>query len=93
MLLKALAELGLEPSERCWYAGDSTTDVIAAKDAGITAIFYNGAHWSQSWLDKIFPGTVSHPHRPDAVVDSIGELTGLARRMLANGTRVERARA
>ena len=93
MLLKALAELGLEPSERCWYAGDSTTDVIAAKDAGITAIFYNGAHWSQSWLDKIFPGTVSHPHRPDAVVDSIGGLTGLARRMLANGKRVERARA
>ncbi|MCC4309818.1 HAD family hydrolase [Alcanivorax marinus] len=93
MLLKALDQLGLTPGEHCWYAGDSTTDVIAAKDAGVTAIFYNGAHWSQSWLDKIFPGTVSHPHRPDAVVDSIGGLTRLARRMLANGKRVERARA
>lgn len=92
MLLKALAKLGVRPGENCWYLGDSTTDVIAAKEAGITAIFYNGAHWSQAWLDKIFPNTVRHPHRPDAVVDTLAELTGLARLMLAQGLRVERYR-
>ena len=92
MLLKALTQLGIEPGKHCWYAGDSTTDVIAAKEAGVTAIFYNGAHWSQAWLDKIFPGTVRHPHRPDAVIDSIGALTDLARHMLAQGIRVDRYR-
>lgn len=92
MLLKALDQLGIEPGKHCWYAGDSTTDVIAAKEAGVTAIFYNGAHWSQAWLDKIFPGTVRYPHRPDAVIDSIGALTDLARHMLAQGIRVDRYR-
>ena len=43
-------------------------------------------------LDKIFPNTVSHPHRPDAVVTSIADLVHLARVMLAQGKRVDRAR-
>ena len=67
-------------------------DVIAARLAGITPIFYNGAGWSQSWLDKIFPGTLRHPHRPDAVVNTIAEVTELARLMLAQDLRVQRAR-
>ncbi len=93
MLLEALKRLHLPPSEHCWYIGDSTTDVIAAKEAGITSIFYNGAGWPQSWLDKIFPDTIKHPHRPDAVVGSIADLTSLARHLLAQHKRVERAKA
>ena len=92
MLLKALEMLSLPPGPACWYIGDSTTDVIAAKEAGITSIFYNGAGWDQSWLDKIFPDTIKHPHRPDAVVGSIAELTSLARHLLAQHKRVQRAR-
>lgn len=92
MLLKALHDLGLEPGCDCWYIGDSTTDVIAAKEAGITSIFYNGAGWDQAWLDKIFPDTLKHPHGPDAVVGSISELTQLARHLLAQHKRVERAK-
>lgn len=92
MLLEALNRLGIQPGKHCWYVGDSTTDVIAAKEAGVTAVFYNGAHWPESWLDKIFPNTVRHPHRPDAVVESIGELIDLVRHMLAQGLRVERYR-
>ncbi len=92
MLLKAMEALQLEPGPDCWYIGDSTTDVIAAKEAGITSIFYNGAGWDQAWLDKIFPDTIKHPHRPDAVVGSIAELTDLARHLLAQHKRVERAR-
>lgn len=91
MILRALRELDL-PAASCWYVGDSTTDIIAGKAAEVTAIFYNGAQWDQAWIDKIFPNTMRHPHRPDAVVDSIGDLATLARRMLANGLRVKRDR-
>jgi len=92
LLVKALQNLNRPANEHCWYVGDSTTDVIAAKRAGVTAVFYNGAHWGPAWLDKIFPGTVRHPHRPDAVVDSIEELVQLSRYMIAQEKRVERAR-
>ena len=78
-ILLALEELHEEPSLSCWYIGDSTTDIIAAKEAGVTAIYYNGAGWDKDWLDKIFPGTVTHPHRPDVVVDDFKELMHLVR--------------
>jgi len=90
---KALADLNRDADEHCWYVGDSTTDVIAAKRAGVTAVFYNGAGWDEAWLDKIFPNTVRHPDRPDAVINSIGDLVDLARHMLAQDLRVERQRA
>jgi len=91
LLQKAVENLGRDADEHTWYVGDSTTDVIAAKTAGVTAVFYNGAHWGQAWLDKIFPGTVRHPHQPDAVVESIPHLVQLARHMIAQEKRVERA--
>ena len=91
-LLKALSLLNLPPSQQIWYVGDSTTDVIAARLAGITPIFYNGAGWDQAWLDKIFPGSLHHPHRPEAVVDHIADVTRLARLMLAQDLRVQRRR-
>ncbi|MCW8846507.1 MAG: HAD family hydrolase, partial [Gammaproteobacteria bacterium] len=33
-VLKALSNLGMKPGADCWYVGDSTTDVVAAKRAG-----------------------------------------------------------
>ena len=92
MLLEALSRLGLQASEACWYLGDSTTDVIAAKAAGVTSIFYNGACWDQMWLDKIFPGTERHPARPDAVVTDLPGLVAMARHLLAQNIRVTRHR-
>lgn len=83
LLLKALGRLNIEPDTGCWYVGDSTTDVVAAKRAGVTAIFYNGAGWDQTWIDRIFPDTVSHPHKPDAVVDSFPDLEKLVQQFLA----------
>lgn len=79
LLLKALENLGIAPSHSCWYIGDSTTDIVAADRAGVTPIFYNGAQWSPEWLDKIFPNTVRHPHRPEAVVNHFPELLDLVR--------------
>ena len=46
-ILKALENLGVKPAPNCWYVGDSTTDTIAAKRAGITSVFFNGAQWDQ----------------------------------------------
>ncbi|ROO33737.1 HAD family hydrolase [Salinisphaera orenii] len=92
LLLCALRNLGRDADEHTWYVGDSTTDVIAAKRAGVTAVFYNGAGWDQAWLDRIFPGTTRHPDRPDAVVDSIGDLVELARHLLAQELRISRSR-
>jgi len=77
LILKALENLEAEPDHSCWYVGDSTTDIVAADRACVTPIFYNGAHWDQDWIDKIFPGTVRHPHRPEAVVNSFPKLTEL----------------
>lgn len=92
LLIKALDNLGKKPDQHTWYIGDSTTDVIAAKIAGVTAVFYNGAGWNDDWINKIFPGTVRHPYQPDAVVDSMPDLVALARHLLAQEIRVDRAR-
>lgn len=76
-ILKALADLGAEPGPAAWYIGDSSTDTVAAKVAGTTSVFYNGANWEQAWLDKIFPGTERYPHKPDAVVGDFREFLRL----------------
>ena len=91
-LLSALQALDMPADEHVWYVGDSTTDVIAARQAGITPIFYNGAGWSRAWIDRIFPGSPRYPHRPASVVNTIAEVTDLARHMVAQDLRVERAR-
>jgi len=78
LILKALEKIGQPADPHCWYVGDSTTDVVAAKKAGVTAIFYNGAQWEGDWIDKIFPGTSRHPHKPDAVIRKFSELLSLS---------------
>lgn len=78
LILKSLRNLDAASGAQCWYVGDSTTDVIAAKAAGVSAVFYNGAGWDPAWIRKIFPGTSRHPHVPDAVVRDLGELVALA---------------
>lgn len=77
LILKALDNLGMTASTACWYVGDSTTDVVAAKLAEVTAVFYNGAGWDRRWIDKIFPETVTHPHTPDTIINHFDELTEL----------------
>jgi phosphoglycolate phosphatase len=86
LLIMAMKNLEVSADTSCWYVGDSTTDVIAAKEANVTAIFYNGAGWDQHWIDKIFPGTVRHPHKPDAVINHFPELTSLVKRFLLMGS-------
>ena len=84
-ILKALANLGEIPAPNCWYVGDSTTDVIAAKRAGITSVFFNATGWDHAWINKIFPGTAAHPYQPDAIVDDFTELKWLVEECLEVG--------
>ncbi|HUN69654.1 MAG TPA: HAD-IA family hydrolase [Burkholderiales bacterium] len=74
MVLRALEELGLRAGPEVWFIGDSTTDVIAARQAGVRAIFYNGAKWDPRQLVRIFPPE----HPPDAITGDFSALETLA---------------
>jgi len=76
-LVLAAANLGFAPGGDVWYVGDSTTDTIAARVAGMTAVFFNGAQWDTSWLATIFPGSERYPYKPDVVVEDFSELFAL----------------
>lgn len=73
----AAKNLQSDIGKHIWYVGDSTTDVIAAKTAGITSVFFNGALWDLPWLNRIFPGDKRFPHRPDVVVNDFSEFWAL----------------
>lgn len=89
LILKALENLNAKPDLGCWYVGDSTTDTVAAKEAGVTNIFYNGAKWDKAWLNEIFPGTTKHPHKPDAIVNNFKQFMWLVESSLNQERLVE----
>lgn len=72
-IVKAAENLHIPLGAEVWYVGDSTTDVFAAKTAGITSVFFNGALWDLPWLNTIFPCNESYPHKPDVVVNDFSE--------------------
>jgi phosphoglycolate phosphatase len=74
MVRRALEALGLPAGNEVWFVGDSTTDVIAAREAGVRAIFYNGARWGPGHLVRIFPPQ----HPPDAIAADFAALEALA---------------
>lgn len=77
LILSALDQLGVAADPAVWYVGDSTTDTITAKAAGVTSIFYNGAEWEPEWLEKIFPGNEQYPHKPDCIINDFREFNRL----------------
>jgi phosphoglycolate phosphatase len=76
-VLRASENVGAAPGPAVWYVGDSTTDVTAAKLAGVTSVFFNGAQWDDAWLHQIFPGTDRYPHKPDVVVNDFSDFWAL----------------
>jgi phosphoglycolate phosphatase len=80
---KALQDLGEAPGKHVWYVGDSVSDTVSAKTAGIASIFFNGAGGDSEWIESIFPGTALHPYRPDGIVETYRDLSRLV--MLAIG--------
>src|SRR3546814_14972634 len=49
LVLRALRNLQMPADLGCWYVGDSTTDIVAARAAGVSAVFYNGAGRDRHW--------------------------------------------
>ncbi|MCP5162139.1 MAG: HAD-IA family hydrolase [Hahellaceae bacterium] len=76
-LYRAVENLNQPPGLDIWYVGDSTTDVISAKRAAMTSVFFNGAQWDLPWLQKIFPGNERYPFKPDVVVNDFSEFWAL----------------
>lgn len=76
-IYRALQDFEAPPGSDVWYIGDSTSDTISAKTAGITNVFFNGAKGDAEWIETIFPGTAAHPHRPDYVVNNHQDLLKL----------------
>lgn len=81
---RALKDFEAAPGSDIWYVGDSVSDTISAKTAGITNVFFNGAHGDTEWIETIFPGTAAHPHQPDYVVNGFQDLWQLVKRAIAN---------
>ena len=79
---KALENLSVTPGPGTWYDGDTTTEPIAAKRAGVTNIFYHGPGWDHAGQDKNFPDTIRHPYQPDAVVKDSLELLEVVRKFI-----------
>ena len=76
-ILAALRDLDQPANIHAWYVGDSITDITSAKGARIISVFYNGAQWSDAWINRIFPGTTAYPHKPDAIVDNFDDFLKL----------------
>jgi phosphoglycolate phosphatase len=64
-IFKALDNLAVKPGPGTWYIGDSTTDTIAAKRAGVTNVFFNGAGTRSGWT-RFSPTPSVTPTSPTA---------------------------
>jgi phosphoglycolate phosphatase len=84
-ILEALKRLEHPANSHVWYVGDSTTDITSAQAARVTGVFYNGAQWSDAWINRIFPGTPAYPYKSDAIVDNFEEFLKLVRLSLGGG--------
>jgi phosphoglycolate phosphatase len=82
-VFRALRDFEEGPGTDIWYVGDSASDTISAKSAGITSIFFNGVHGDAQWIGAIFPGTAMQPYRPDHIVDNYHDLLRLVELAIA----------
>lgn len=88
-ILRALRDFAADPGADIWYVGDSTSDTVSAKTAGITNIFFNGARGDAEWIKTIFPGTATLPHQPDYIVNDYQELSALVMLTIASGAKAD----
>jgi phosphoglycolate phosphatase len=73
-LLMALAVLGIPPSERVWYVGDTALDMQAARAAGCKAVLVGGAPHD---------GGLDHA-RPDLAFEDAAALSAALQRLARN---------
>ena len=63
---------GLDHSSHAWFVGDSHTDVLTAKSAGMPSIIVRGGYNHGEPLEELDPP-------PDAIVDHLGEVLAMYR--------------
>jgi phosphoglycolate phosphatase len=80
---RVLQDLDAAPGTDVWYVGDSVSDTVSAKTAGITSVFFNGVKGDEEWINTIFPGTPEHPHQPDHIVNDYLTLSRLIKTIIA----------
>lgn len=71
----ALANIDTYPRPETWYIGDSYLDMVTARRAGVTAIFYNGGCRSNAELKELF--NQDPDCQPDAIINSLEDLMDL----------------
>lgn len=71
----ALANIDTYPRPDTWYIGDSYLDMVTARRAGVTAIFYNGGCRSNPELKELF--NQDPDCQPDAIINSLEDLMDL----------------
>ena len=77
VLLESCSGLGILPSTSVWYVGDSPTDMITARAAGLTPIFYNSTLLARPELHSLLDDLGERNGRPDAAVDDFEQLLDL----------------
>ncbi|MGC1507371.1 HAD family hydrolase [Ketobacter sp.] len=77
-----LAQIDTYPRPETWYVGDSYQDMVTARNADVTAIFYNGGCWDQDYLQELF--SANPKARPDAIINSLDELMDLLQEVQEN---------
>jgi phosphoglycolate phosphatase len=83
-IFRALQDFEATPGADVWYLGDSISDIVSAKTAGIASIFFNRARGDAEWIKMIFPGTAVHPHQPDYVVNDYQALLNVVKLTIAH---------
>jgi len=71
----ALAQIDTYPRPETWYIGDSYLDIVTAREADVTAIFYNGGCRTSEELSALFAD--DSRYQPDAIINSFDELMDL----------------
>ena len=71
----ALAQIDTYPRPETWYIGDSYLDIVTGREAGVTAIFYNGGCRTPQELTTLFGDDPRY--QPDAIINSFEELMDL----------------
>jgi HAD superfamily hydrolase (TIGR01509 family) len=72
LLLAGAEQLGIDPT-RCWYVGDSTWDMQAARAARMAAVGVTSGATNANTL-RAAGADVVHPHLDDLRADLVGQL-------------------
>ena len=51
VILNAASAVGIAAGDNVWYVGDAATDMVTARNAHVTAVFFNGSQWEPDYAE------------------------------------------